>query len=71
VLARYPTAAELAVLENDLRFHSNNFSDSAKANQYLRQGESPADARLNPRDLAAYASTASLILNLDETVTKE
>jgi hypothetical protein len=71
VLARYPTAAELAVLQNDLRFHSNYFSDSAKANQYLRQGESPADARLNPQDLAAYASTASLILNLDETVTKE
>ncbi len=70
-LARYPTDAELAVLRNDLQFHSNYFSDEEKAGQYLRQGESAADSGLKPRDLAAYASVASLVLNLDEAITKE
>ena len=59
------------MLRNDLEVHSDYFSDSAKTASYLHQGESPADARLNPLDLAAYASTASLMLNLDETITKE
>jgi hypothetical protein len=70
-LARFPTPAELDVLRSDLQFHLKYFSDSAKTELYLRQGESPADPNLNPRDLAAYASTASLILNLDETITKD
>jgi Protein of unknown function (DUF1553) len=70
-LARYPTAAELDVLRNDLQYHLSYFSDSSKTESYLHQGESPADPKLNRRDLAAYASTASLILNLDETITKE
>ena len=70
-LARYPTDAELAVLRKDLQFHLNYFSDEAKVTQYLRQGESTADTELKPRDLAAYASVASLVLNLDETITKE
>lgn len=70
-VARYPTEVELAVLRSDLQFHLNYFSDEKKAEQYLHQGESPADSSLNPHDLAAYASTASLLLNLDETITKE
>ena len=70
-LARYPTTAELAVLHDNLQYHLDYFSDSAKAKEYLHQGESPADPKLKPRDLAAYASAASLILNLDETITKE
>jgi hypothetical protein len=70
-LARYPTTAELAVLHDNLQYHLDYFSDTAKAQKYLHQGESPADPKLKPRDLAAYASAASLILNLDETITKE
>ena len=70
-LSRYPTTAELAVLRDNLHYHLDYFSDPAKAKQYLEQGEAPADAKLKPRDLAAYASVASLILNLDETITKE
>lgn len=70
-LARYPTEAELAVLRDNLAYHLDYFSDEAKAQQYLRQGESPPDGNLKTRDLAAYGSTASLILNLDETITKE
>jgi len=70
-LARYPTTAELAVLHNNLQYHLDYFSNPAKAQQFLKQGEAPADPKLKPRDLAAYASAASLILNLDETITKE
>ena len=70
-LARYPTPAELDVLRSDLQFHLDYFSDSAKTDLYLRQGESAADPKLKPQELAAYASIASLILNLDETITKE
>jgi hypothetical protein len=39
--------------------------------KYLSQGEAPRDAKLNPTELAAYSTVASLILNLDETVSKE
>ncbi len=38
---------------------------------YLNQGASAADPKLNRRELAAYASVGSLILNLDVTVSKE
>jgi len=34
-------------------------------------GESPLNEQLNVSELAAYTTVASLILNLDETVTKE
>jgi hypothetical protein len=70
-LARYPTTAELGVLHDNLQYHLDYFSDTAKAQKYLRQGESAADPKLKARDLAAYTSAASLILNLDETITKE
>ena len=42
-----------------------------RSEQYLGQGESPADPKLDARELAAYASVASLLLNLDEVMTKE
>jgi hypothetical protein len=70
-VARYPTETELAVLRNDLQFHLDYFSDPVKAEKYIHQGESPNDPRLKVRDLAAYGATASLILNLDETITKQ
>ena len=39
--------------------------------KYLAQGEAPRDAKLDARELAAYATVASMILNLDAAVTKE
>ena len=35
------------------------------------QGESPADPKLDTVELAAYASVGSLLMNLDEVITKE
>ncbi len=72
VAGRVPLAAELAVLRGSLQFHLDYFSGKPKENEaYLAQGESRTDASLDPRKLAAYASVASLLLNLDEAVTKE
>ena len=45
--------------------------DPEAAKGYLSQGDSPRDEELDVSELAAYATLASLILNLDETITKE
>jgi hypothetical protein len=37
----------------------------------LAVGASRSDPRLNPSELAAWTTVASIILNLDETITKE
>jgi hypothetical protein len=72
VTARHPEAAELELLLGSLRYHKDYFADGEKRTaRYLAQGDSPADAALGPRELAAYAAVASLMLNLDEAVTKE
>jgi hypothetical protein len=37
----------------------------------LSEGDSRPDPSLDRRELAAYASVASVVLNMDEMVTKE
>ena len=69
VTGRFPNAVELGVLHGSLQYHLDYFS--GKSDEYLMQGESRADASLNARELAAYASVGSLLLNLDAAVTKE
>ena len=72
VLAREPAAKELEILLDSLRFHRDKFATEPRdAEALLKQGESQTDAALNPRELASFASIASLILNMDEAVTKE
>jgi hypothetical protein len=69
---RPPRPGEQDVLREDLQYHLDYFSSDPKEIElYLRQGEAPVDPALNPRELAAYAAVGSLLLNLDETVTKE
>jgi flagellar biosynthesis regulator FlbT len=41
------------------------------AQKFVRVGESPLNEKLNVSELAAYSTVASLILNMDEAVTKE
>jgi hypothetical protein len=71
--SRKPTPQELSVLRDNLRYHLDYFStgDASRAKAYLNQGDSKPDPRLDARDLAAYTAVASLILNLDETITRE
>jgi hypothetical protein len=70
--ARRPTATELQVLtrglERSLRIYR---ADVPAARQVVRHGDSPVDGRLDPAELAAYTAMASIILNLDETITRE
>jgi len=71
VLARQPTTAERAVLRSVYERQLARFRelpDAAKA--LLAVGESPADATLDPAELAAWTMVASAILNTDEAVTK-
>jgi len=72
VTSRVPSTQESAVLRDSLRFHQDYFaSKPERVEAYLKQGESAHDPSLDPRELAAFASVASLIFNLDEAITKE
>jgi hypothetical protein len=72
VLARAPDASRRQALLKALAgFSAGLGSDAAAAREFLKQGESAVRPGLDERELAAYASLASLLLNLDETITKE
>ena len=72
VLGRAPAASELAAARKGYdRFLARYRADVPAAVAYLKQGESARDASLDPAELAATSAVASLILNLDEAVTKE
>jgi hypothetical protein len=71
-LARPPKPQEQAVLLDTLsQFKARYQAKPGAAAKYLSQGDSPRDPELDPADLAAYTAVASLIFNLDETITKE
>ncbi|HVW84002.1 MAG TPA: DUF1553 domain-containing protein, partial [Bryobacteraceae bacterium] len=68
--SRLPRDREREILLNSYRYNLDRFhSDPSAALKLLSEGDTPRDASLNPDELAAYATVASLILNLDETVT--
>ena len=72
VLSRPPRPAESDALEALLQSYLDEFSaDPEAAEQLLEVGDSPWDRGLNPGELAAYTGIASLVLNLDEAVTKQ
>jgi len=71
-LARDARPEELRPVEQALdRFLQHYRVNEKAAIEFLAQGDAPRNPKLPPAELAAYASVASLILNLDETVTKE
>jgi hypothetical protein len=71
VLARSPSAAELAVLRRVLDRQLATFrANREAATKLLAIGESPADQTLDASELAAWAMVASAILNTDEALTK-
>jgi hypothetical protein len=69
--ARQPSAKELGVLrkilERQIAVYKN---DHEAAHKLLSVGESPRNENLDLAELAAWTTVASVILNLDETVTK-
>jgi hypothetical protein len=71
-IARPPSSAEMEVLLPRWEGLQGKYQqDKDAAAKLIKVGESPADASLDAADLAAYSAIASIILNLDETVTKE
>ena len=70
--ARTPGPRELAILRAGLDHHLAEYrKDPVSASNLISLGESPPDGELEASELAAYTAVANLILNLDETVTKE
>ncbi|HVT92124.1 MAG TPA: DUF1553 domain-containing protein [Bryobacteraceae bacterium] len=71
-LARMPRPGEeQAVLDMLKHFEARYQKDPKAASSLLSEGESVVSPRLQPTELAAYTTVASLLLNLDEMVTKE
>jgi len=72
VVARGPTPREAALLREALASYLDDYrANPEAAAKYLSQGESPRDAELDASELAAYSTLASMMLNMDETITKE
>ncbi|MEK6260915.1 MAG: DUF1553 domain-containing protein [Planctomycetota bacterium] len=70
-VSRAPTPAEIAVLLKTLQQRLTKYQqDPAAAKALLSHGDSPRNESLNEPDLAAWAAVMSLILNLDEAITK-
>ncbi len=70
--ARRPRPDELAILVDGFRDQLRRFTlDRNGALALIGQGESARNAKLDPVELAAYTTITQLILNLDETLTKE
>ena len=71
-LARTPNAAEIAVLRETLEsFRKRYAADPKAALDFVSQGDAARNPKIAAEELAAYSAVASLILNLDEMVTKE
>ncbi len=69
--SRMPNKTEMRIALETLQRHLKRFAedqDAAKA--LIAYGESKPDSSLNASELAAYAMLANLLLNLDETITK-
>ena len=70
--AREPNPRELQVLRDLAETQVGRYQKApAAAKDLLRTGESAVDKSLDPRELAGWTTVASVILNLDETITKE
>jgi len=70
--SRWPDEQEQEILLGNLKAQIEYFRNNPKeAARLLAVGDKRNDEKLNAAELAAYAGTASLILNLDEVITKQ
>jgi hypothetical protein len=70
--AHQPSQRGLEILLASFAYYRDGFqTDTVSATRYLSQGEAPRDTTLNTQELAAYTAVASVILNLDATLTKD
>jgi mono/diheme cytochrome c family protein len=69
---RKPKPAELRILAAGYQHHLDDFrADPKAAEKLVKVGEAPRNPKLDVSELAAYTAMTNLILNLDETITKE
>jgi hypothetical protein len=72
LLARAPSEEEQTVLLAALhRLNKQYAADKPSAIKLLSVGESKRDEKLDPVEHAAYTALCTIILNLDETITRE
>jgi hypothetical protein len=72
VVSRRPDATELGILTAGLKRRLERYAaDPTAAATVLAEGTPPPPHTFPPAELAAYAQTCALILNLDETLTRE
>jgi hypothetical protein len=72
VTSRQPSDKEVTVLARQLTKQLDAFRRDAEAvKKLLSVGEKRNDDKLGKAELAAYATTASLLFNLDEVITKQ
>jgi hypothetical protein len=72
VLARGPRPAEVQALTAARdKFAAYYAAHADAAAEFLKQGASPRDPRYAVADVAAWTAVASLLMNMDEAVTKE
>ncbi|MCB1277366.1 PSD1 and planctomycete cytochrome C domain-containing protein [Prosthecobacter sp.] len=72
VTARAPDADSKRILLAGLIQRLADFKTSPEsATKLITTGESKPDSSLNPSELAAYTMTASVLLNLDRTITRD
>ena len=70
--ARAPFEAENRILLDSFQYYRDTYqTDPGAARKLVSQGEHPRNDKLDASELAAYTAIASLILNLDEVVTKQ
>jgi hypothetical protein len=72
LLARPPGIPQSQILARAFdRFAAEFRADAKSAAALLKTGDSPVRPGLDPAELAAYTSVASLLLNMDEAITRE
>jgi len=70
--SRPATEAEVRILEEGLNRRLTQYrADGASAEKLLAAGEAPRDRSIDAAELAAYTTAASVILNLDEVITRQ
>lgn len=70
-LARIPRDSERTIVNDILGVARQRFAaDPAAATQLLSVGNSQVDSTIDAAELAAWTSVASILLNLDETISK-
>ncbi len=71
-IGREPRPEEVKVLASGLAKRTARFEQSPEeAQKLLSVGEAKPDTKTPPAELAAYTTTANVLLNLDEVVTRE